>query len=47
MNKQRLAEGHIHGFLQLNMAVGQNTPLAFRSWGVAPGYDERWPSANF
>ena len=28
------------------MAFGQTRVIAFYSWGVAPGYGEKWPSAK-
>ena len=31
---------------RVNMAFGQTRRRAFPSWGVAPGYGEKWPSAK-
>jgi hypothetical protein len=31
---------------RVNMAFGQTMTRFFDSWGVAPGYGERWPSAK-
>ncbi|MDP6556636.1 MAG: hypothetical protein QGG71_18340, partial [Pirellulaceae bacterium] len=28
------------------MAFGQTRPIAYDSWGDAPGYGDRWPLAN-
>jgi len=43
-----LAEGHIHprGQGTLNMAFGQRTDVSVSSWGVAPGYGGKRPSAR-
>ena len=30
----------------VNMAFGQTAVSAFYSWGVAPGYGDKWPSAK-
>ena len=45
---RRLAEGHNHGETRrrLNMAFGQNTCHTKESWGDAPGYGEKRPSAR-
>jgi hypothetical protein len=47
-NKTFLAEGHPHvphGF-DVNMAFGQTNSCRSNSWGVAPGYGEKRPSAS-
>ncbi|MFM7074039.1 MAG: hypothetical protein ACKO38_19810, partial [Planctomycetota bacterium] len=42
-----LAEGHVHNALPfaVNMAFGQTIRDGPNSWGDAPGYGEKWPSA--
>ena len=43
-----LAVGHIQSWTEilLNMAFGQDAVISLLSWGVAPGYDDAWPSAK-
>ena len=53
-NMNRLAESHIHPVAEVDLQAPGEDGLrpkgfltAFHSWGGAPGYGKKWPSANW